>query len=415
MFNVVTKHIRQFSRKSYSTTSDRVVIVGAKRTPIGSFGSSLSGLKASELGAAAIKGALESNSIDASKVDEVLMGNVLSAGMGQAPAKQASLFAGLSNNVPCTTVNKVCASGMKSVMFGAQAIATGQAGCVVAGGMESMSNVPYYLPKARTGYGYGHGQLLDGVLHDGLWDVYDDHHMGNAGEDCARKFSFSREQQDEFAIESYRRSAAAHDAGYFQHEIVPVSIKQRRGDPIIVQSDEEFSRIKFDKIPSLRPAFDKNGTITAANASTLNDGASALILMSESRAKQLGVKPLAVIRGFADAAQAPIEFTTAPAKALPIAFERAGVTKQDIDYFETNEAFSVVVMANNKLLGMEPISDKVNVFGGAVSLGHPIGNSGCRILVTLLNVLKQKDATLGAASICNGGGGASALIVERLS
>jgi acetyl-CoA C-acetyltransferase len=389
-----------------------VYIVSIARTPIGSFGGSLASLSATQLGAAAIKGALEKISLNAAEVNEVYMGNVLSANVGQAPATQASIFAGIPNNTPCTTVNKVCASGMKAIMLGAQSIMLGDNDVVVAGGMESMSNTPYYVSSNRWGAKMGHGQMLDGIIKDGLWDVYQNYHMGNAAELCAREKNISREEQDAYAIESYKRSAAAHDAGYFKDEIVPVSIPQRKGDPVLVTSDEEYTNVRFDKIPELRPVFEKDGTVTAANASTINDGAAAVILMSKEKAESLGIKPLAKIRGFADAQQAPEWFTTAPALAIPKAMAKAGVKAEEVDFYEINEAFSVVCIANNQMLNIDPA--KANVFGGAVSLGHPIGSSGARIIVTLVNVLEKKGGKIGVAGICNGGGGASAMVIEKM-
>ena len=389
-----------------------VYIISAVRTPIGSFGGSLSSLTATQLGSAAIKGALEKAKVDAKEVDEVFMGNVVSAGLGQAPARQAAIGAGIGTNVPCTTVNKVCSSGMKSVMFGAQSIMLGQADVIVAGGMESMSNIPYYIPKARYGYKYGHGELIDGLLNDGLWEVYNKFPMGNCADNTAKEMNITREEQDEYAINSYKRVAAATDAGWFKDEIVPVEVPQRKGDPIVVTEDEEYKNVRFEKIPSLRPVFSKEGTVTAANASTINDGASALILMSKEKADALGVKPIAKIRGFADAAQDPIWFTTAPSLAIPKAMERAGVTKEEVDFFEINEAFAAVALANNKELGLDP--EKVNVFGGAVALGHPLGTSGARIIATLNSVLSNKGGKVGVAGICNGGGGASAIVIEKM-
>jgi acetyl-CoA C-acetyltransferase len=388
-----------------------VVIVSAVRTPIGSFNGALSSLTATQLGAAAIKEAIERAGIQSGDVQEVFMGNVLQAGVGQAPARQAALFAGVPHEVPCTTVNKVCASGMKSIMLGAQSIASGDNEIVLCGGMESMSKVPYYLPKARTGYRLGNGEIVDGLVMDGLTDVYNQYHMGNAAELCATENDISREDQDAFAIQSYKRSSAAWAAGKFQEEIVPVKVPQRKGDPLVVDTDEEFTNVKLEKISALKPVFQKGGTVTAANASTINDGAAALVLMSSEKAAELGIKPLAVVSGFADAAQAPEWFTTAPAKALPVAVAKAGLTMEDVEYFELNEAFSVVGIANCQQLKLDP--EKVNVNGGAVSLGHPLGCSGARIIVTLLSVLKQNDARYGAAGICNGGGGASAMILER--
>lgn len=388
------------------------VIVSAVRTPIGSFGGVFSSLSATQLGAAAIKGALSNAGLDANEVQEVFMGNVLQAGIGQAPARQASIFAGLGDEVPCTTINKVCASGMKAIMLGAQSISLGQNEVVVAGGMESMSNVPYYLSKARTGYRLGDGKIQDGLVHDGLTDVYNDYHMGNAAELCARECNISREEQDAFAIESYERSARAWSEGKFNDEIVPVEVPQRRGDPITVSEDEEYKNVKMEKLPQLKPVFQKEGTVTAANASTLNDGAAALVLMSREKAETLGCTVLAVIKGYADAAKAPEWFTTAPADALPKAVERAGIAMDDVDYVELNEAFSVVGIANTRELNLDPA--RVNVNGGAVSLGHPLGCSGARIIVTLISVLGQNNAKLGAAGICNGGGGASAMVIENV-
>ena len=391
---------------------NEVYIVSATRTPIGSFGGSLASLSATQLGAVAIRDAVKRAGIDPKEVQEVFMGNVYSANLGQAPANQASIFAGLPNNIPCTTVNKVCASGMKAVMLAAQSIMLGSIDVAIAGGMESMSNVPYYLDKARNGYKLGHGTLTDGLIKDGLWDVYKDYHMGNAAELCAKEMSITREAQDAFAIESYKKTAAAHGEGQFKDEIAAVEIPQRGKESLFVTDDEEFPKVKFDKIPTLKPVFDKAGTVTAANASSLNDGASALLLVSGKKVKELGLKPIAKITGFADAQQAPEWFTTSPAKAIPMALERAGKKVSDVDYFEINEAFSVVSLANNQLLNLD--ASKVNVFGGAVALGHPLGNSGSRILVTLINVLNKKGAKVGAAGICNGGGGASAIVIEKV-
>jgi acetyl-CoA C-acetyltransferase len=388
----------------------KVVIVSAVRTPIGSFMGSLSTVTATQLGAAAIKGALHKINLDPKLVDEVLMGNVVQAGNGQAPARQAALYAGLSENVACTTVNKVCASGMKAVMQGAQAIMAGDAEIVVAGGMENMSLIPHYV-HMRNGVKFGPTTLVDGMQKDGLTDAYDNNAMGVCADLCATEYNFSREDQDNFAIQSYERSAAAWEAGKFDTEIVPVEVPQRRGDAIIVTKDEEYTNVKLDKIPSLAPVFTKEGTVTAANASTINDGAAALVLMSEDKAKSLGLTPLAYIKSYADAAQEPKWFTTAPAKALPKALDKAGLSIGDVDYFEFNEAFSVVGLANAKILGIH--NDKINVNGGAVSLGHPLGCSGARIIVTLLSVLNQNNAKIGAAAICNGGGGASAIVIER--
>ncbi len=388
-----------------------VVIVSAVRTPIGSFLGSLSTVPATRLGAAAIKGALEKIGLDPKEVQEVYMGNVLQAGNGQAPARQAAMFAGLGQDVPCTTVNKVCASGMKAVSMAVQAIRSGDADVIVAGGMENMSLTPHYM-SARTGTKLGNISLIDGLVHDGLTDVYNNVHMGSCSELCAEEHQFSREDQDAFAIQSYTRSAAAWEAGKFNDEVVPVEIPQRKGNPILFSQDEEYKNVNFDKIPQLNPVFKKDGTITAANASTLNDGAAALVLMSREKADALGLKPLAIVRSYADAAQAPEWFTTAPAKALPIAVGKAGLEMKDIEYFELNEAFSVVGLANVKLLGID--NNRTNVNGGAVSLGHPLGCSGARILVTLIHVLKQNNAKLGAAGICNGGGGASAMVLESI-
>ncbi|MDX5448459.1 MAG: acetyl-CoA C-acyltransferase [Bacteroidota bacterium] len=389
-----------------------VVIVSAVRTPIGSFGGSLSGVSATQLGATAIKGALEKINLDPNMVNEVLMGCVLQANLGQAPARQAAMFAGIPKEVPCTTVNKVCSSGMKSIMMAAQAIRSGDADVVVAGGMENMSSVPHYLGNGRTGTKLGNMNLVDGLLRDGLTDIYNNVHMGNCAETCARDMNFSREEQDAFALESYKRSADAWSAGKFKDEVVPVEVPQRKGDPVLFAEDEEYKNVMPEKVPSLRPVFQKDGTVTAANASTLNDGAAALVLMSREKAEELGLKPLAIIRGYADAAQDPEWFTTAPAKALPKALDKAGVDIKDVDYFELNEAFSVVGLANIQLLGID--AARTNVNGGAVSLGHPLGCSGARIIVTLVHILQQNNARLGAAGICNGGGGASAMVIERL-
>ena len=389
-----------------------VVIVSAVRTPIGSFGGCLSSVSATKLGAAAIKGALEKADIKNTIVDEIFMGNVLQANLGQAPARQAAIFAGIPENVPCTTINKVCASGMKSVMMGAQTIMCGDNDIVIAGGMENMSNVPHYFAQGRTGQKLGDMKLIDGMVKDGLTDVYDKVHMGVCAETCAKDMKFSREEQDAFAIESYKRSAKSWNTGKFTDEVIPVEIPQRKGDALIVSEDEEYKNGKMEKIPALRPVFDKDGTITAANASTLNDGASALVLMSADKAASLNITPIAKIKSYADAAQEPEWFTTAPSKALPIAIEKAGLTNNDIDYYELNEAFSVVGLANIKILGLD--ANKVNTHGGAVSLGHPLGSSGSRIIVTLINVLKQNNGKIGAAGICNGGGGASAMIIELI-
>lgn len=388
-----------------------VYIVGAARTPMGSFMGALSSIPASKLGSIAIKGALDKAGIDPNVVNEVLMGNVLQAGGGQAPARQAALGAGISNEVPCTTVNKVCASGMKAIMQGAQSIMLGDNDVVVAGGMENMSMVPHYL-DARNGKKFGDMKLVDGMLKDGLTDVYNATHMGNCADLCAREYNFSREDQDAFAIESYTRAAKAWSGGKFNDEVVPVAIPQRKGDPVMMTEDEEYKNVRMDKIPTLRPAFDKEGTVTAANASTLNDGASAVVLMSKEKMEELGLKPLAKIVSFADAAQAPEWFTTAPAKALPKALAKAGLSASDISFWELNEAFSVVGLANNKELGLD--AAKVNVNGGAVAIGHPLGSSGSRIVITLMNVLAQNNGKYGAAGICNGGGGASAIVIERI-
>lgn len=390
-----------------------VYIIAAVRTPMGSFNGSLSSVGATQLGATAIKGALEKAKVGASEVQEVFMGSVLQAGLGQAPARQAAKFAGIADDVPCTTINKVCASGMKAVSLAAQSIMLGLNDVVIAGGMENMSQVPHYLTGSRNGHKYGNITMLDGLQFDGLTDIYSNTLMGECAELCAEKYNISREDQDNFAIESYHRAAAAWEAGKFNDEVVPVSIPQRKGDPVIFAKDEEFTNVKFDKIPGLKPVFKKDGTITAANASTMNDGAAALLLMSKSKMESLGLTPLAKIAGFGDAEQAPEWFTTSPSKALPIAAERAGISLSDVDYFELNEAFAVVGLANNKILNLD--AAKVNVNGGAVALGHPLGASGARILVTLIHVLKQNNAKLGAAGICNGGGGASAMIIENVN
>ncbi|MGB5499933.1 MAG: acetyl-CoA C-acyltransferase [Maribacter sp.] len=387
-----------------------VVIVSAVRTPIGSFMGSLSTIPAPKLGAIAIKGALAKIKLDPKLVNEVLMGNVVQAGTGQAPARQAAIFAGIPDTVPCTTVNKVCASGMKAVMLASQAIALGNIEIAVAGGMENMSLIPHYM-YLRTGQKFGPTSMIDGMQKDGLVDVYDQNAMGVCADACAVEHNFSREDQDNFAIQSYQRSSDAWSKGKFDNEIVPVEVPQRRGEPILVSEDEEFKNVKMEKIPTLRPAFTKEGTVTAANASTINDGAAAIILMSADKAKELKLTPLATIKGYADAAHEPEWFTTAPAKALPKALDNAGIAINDVDYFEFNEAFSVVGLANMKLLGLNDAN--VNVHGGAVSLGHPLGCSGARIIITLLNVLAQNNAKIGAAAICNGGGGASAIILDR--
>lgn len=388
-----------------------VVIVSAVRTAMGSFGGSLASVSATQLGAAAIKGALEKINLDPKLVDDVYMGSVMQANLGQAPARQAAKFAGLPDSVNCTTVNKVCASGMKAISMGAQSIMLGDAEVVVVGGMESMSNVPFYSENTRWGAKYGNVSLIDGLAKDGLTDVYGNYPMGNCAETCARDMNFTREQQDAFAVESYKRSAAAWAAGKFKDEVVPVTVKTKKGD-VVFAEDEEYKNVNFEKIPGLKPVFAKEGTVTAANASTMNDGAAALILMSAEKAKALGLTPLAKISGYADAEQAPEWFTTSPSLAVPKAVQKAGLEMNDISYFELNEAFAVVGLANIKLMNLD--ASKVNVNGGAVSLGHPLGCSGARIIVTLLNVLKQNNAKYGAAGICNGGGGASAMVIERL-
>ncbi|QNR86111.1 acetyl-CoA C-acyltransferase [Pedobacter riviphilus] len=388
-----------------------VVIVSAVRTPIGSFGGSLAQFSATQLGGFAIKAAIEKAGLKPEQIQEIYMGNVLSANLGQAPATQAAKLAGLPD-LPATTINKVCASGTKAIMLAAQSIANGDNEIIVAGGMESMSNVPYYLDKARNGYRLGHGQITDGLVKDGLWDVYNDYHMGSAAELCATECHISREAQDNFAIESYKRAQAAQSSGKFANEIVAIEVKDRKGDITLVDTDDEPTAVKFDKIPTLKPVFKKDGTVTAANASTLNDGAAALVLMSADKAKELGLKPLAKILSYADAQQAPEWFTTAPSKAIPLALHKANINIKNVDFFEINEAFSVVSIANNQLLALN--DSQVNVNGGAVSLGHPLGASGARIVVTLLSVLAQNDGKIGVAGICNGGGGASALVIEKL-
>jgi len=391
--------------------SKEVYIISAVRTPIGSFMGGLSTVSATALGSAAIKGALEKGNVKSELIEEVFMGNVLQAGVGQAPARQAALGAGLGQNVPCTTVNKVCASGMKAIMFGAQSIIAGDNHIVIAGGMESMSQVPHYL-DGRNGVKFGNIGMLDGITKDGLLDVYSNVPMGTCAELCAKEHNITREDQDNFAVNSYTRSSEAWKAGKFTNEVIPVAVLQRKGDPIIISEDEEYKNVFLDKIPSLRPAFDKEGTITAANASTLNDGASALILASKEAVEKYGLKPIAKIVSYADAAHAPEWFTTAPSLAIPKALDKAGLTTADVDYWELNEAFAVVGIANTKILGLDPA--KVDVNGGAVSLGHPLGNSGSRIIVTLINVLKQNGGKIGGAAICNGGGGASAMIIENI-
>ena len=389
-----------------------VVIVSAVRTPMGSFGGSLSSVSATKLGAVAIKGAIDKSGLSSEDIQEVFMGNVLQANLGQAPARQSAMFAGLSKDVPCTTINKVCSSGMKSIMIAAQTIKAGDNDIVIAGGMENMSSVPHYFAKGRSGQKLGDMKLLDGMVKDGLTDVYSKVHMGNCAEICAKEMNISRQEQDSFAVESYNRSKKAWQDGKFSEEIVPVLVPQRRGDDIIISEDEEYKNVKLEKIPTLRTVFDKEGTITAANASTLNDGASAVVLMSAVKAKEMGITPLAKIIAYADAAHESEWFTTAPAKAVPIALKKAGLDISNVDYFELNEAFSVVGLANMKILGLE--ASKVNVNGGGVSLGHPLGSSGARIVVTLLNVLKQNNSKIGVAGICNGGGGASAVVIERI-
>lgn len=389
----------------------KVVIVSAARTPIGSFMGGLSSITAPKLGATAIKGALDKINLDGALIDEVYMGNVIQAGVGQAPARQAALFAGLSHEVACTTVNKVCASGMKAVMLAAQAIQCGDASIVVAGGMENMSLIPHYM-NLRTGTKFGPTTMVDGMQKDGLTDAYDNTAMGVSADLCAKEYAISREEQDRFAIESYQRSKNAWEAGKFDNEIIPVAVPQRKGDPILISKDEEYTNVSIDKIPSLNSVFTKEGSVTAANASTINDGAAALILMSEEKAIELGLQPLAYIKGYADAAQEPKWFTTSPAKALPKALDRAGIKLNEVDFFEFNEAFSVVGLANAKILDLD--LTKVNVNGGAVSLGHPLGCSGARIIVTLINVLHQNNSKIGAAAICNGGGGASAIVIEKM-
>lgn len=391
--------------------SKEVYIISAVRTPMGSFGGALSTVPATQLGATAIKGALAKAGISADSVDEVFMGNVLQAGLGQAPARQAAIFAGLSNTVPCTTVNKVCASGMKALSLAAQTIIAGDNDIVVAGGMENMSMVPHYM-NARVATKLGNIKMIDGMVNDGLTDVYNQVHMGVCADKCATENNISREEQDNFAIESYKRAAAAWDAGKFNEEIVPVEVPQRRGDALIVDKDEEYTNVRMDKIPELRAVFTADGTVTAANASTLNDGASALVLMSKEKADALGIKPIAKIIGYGDAAHEPEWFTTAPSKAVPVALKKAGLQTSDIDFWELNEAFSVVGIVNTQKLGLDP--SKVDVNGGAVALGHPLGSSGSRIIVTLINVLKQNGGKYGGAGICNGGGGASAMIIENV-
>ena len=390
----------------------QVYIVSAVRTPIGSFGGALSGLSAVELGSRAIRAALERAQIPGKAVDEVYYGNVISANLGQAPARRAALGAGMPDSVPCTLINKVCASGMKSIMIGAQSIMLGHNHIAVAGGMESMSNVPYYVPRARFGYKFGNAELLDGLVQDGLWDPEHQFMMGRCAENTAREMNIGREEQDEYAVRSYRRAAAAAEKGWFRDEIAPVEVPGKKGENIVIEDDEEYHNVVFAKIPSLKPVFEDGGTVTAANASTLNDGAAAVVLVSEDKLAELDLKPIARIAGFADAAREPLWFTTAPALAIPRAIERAGLRPEEVDFYEINEAFAVVALANNRLLGLDP--DRVNVFGGAVSLGHPLGASGARIVCTLESVLRHNKARYGAAGICNGGGGASAIVLENL-
>ncbi|MCU0393218.1 MAG: thiolase family protein [Thermoflexibacter sp.] len=389
-----------------------VYIVSAVRTPMGSFGGVLSGFTATQLGTMAVKGAVEKSGIDPDLVNELYMGNVLSAGLGQAPARQTAIYAGLNKHTPCTTINKVCASGMKAIMLATQNIITGGADIMVAGGMESMSNVPYYVPKARFGYKYGNAELLDGLAFDGLTDVYNKTAMGVSADNTAKKYEISREEQDTFAIQSYQRAASATQNGFLKNEMVAVAVPQRKGDPIQLLEDEEYKNVDFAKIPSLKPVFSKDGTVTAANASTINDGACAMVVMSEEKVKELNVKPLARIVSFADAAQEPEWFTTTPTLAADKALKIAGMKSSQMDYFEVNEAFAVVTLAFNKIMGLD--DSKVNVFGGAVALGHPLGCSGARILTTLTNVLHQNNGKYGLAAICNGGGGASAMIIEKV-
>jgi len=402
------------ARRLFSTLKNNdVVIVSFARTPIAKFCGGLSNMTATQIGAVAVKEAVARAGIKPDDVEEVLLGNVVSAGVGQAPARQAAIYAGLPKKVSCTTINKVCASGMKTIMFASQAIQTGYRNIMIAGGFESMSNIPHYLPGSRNGFRLGNSQIVDGLIHDGLWDIYNNQHMGMCGEDCAQKFSISREEQDRFAIESYSRAKTAVESGKFVEEIVPVSIPQKKGEPLIFDTDEEYKNIDLNKLSSLRPAFKKDGTVTAANASTLNDGGAALVVMSAGKAREMGLKPLALIRGFADAERDPVEFTIAPSDAVPLALRNAGVSASDVDYHEINEAFSVVAIANMRLLNLDP--SRVNVNGGAVALGHPIGMSGARIVGTLYHILKQRNGTIGCASICNGGGGASAIVIERLN
>lgn len=389
-----------------------VFIVSAVRTPIGSFGGNLLSLTAVELGSKAIKGAIDHIDLDPKEVEEVFMGNVVSANLGQAPARQAAIGAGIGYEVPCTTVNKVCASGMKSIMLASQAIMLGLSDTIIAGGMESMSNIPFYVPKARFGYKYGNAEFIDGLVKDGLEEAYHHYPMGNCADNTAKEMKISRQEQDDYAIRSYKRTAQATESGKFKEEIVAIEIPQRKGDPLMITEDEEFRKVSFDKIPFLKPVFSKEGTVTAANASTINDGASALVIMSEEKMKSLNLKPLAKIHGFADAARDPIWFTTAPTLAIPKALKNARMEAKDVDYYEINEAFSAVAIANARNLDLD--MDKLNVNGGAVALGHPLGASGARIVTTLTNVLDQQKASIGVAGICNGGGGASAIVIERL-
>jgi len=400
-------------RRAFSSFRDTdVVVAGFARTPIGKMGGALASLTAPRLGAHVIKAAIGRAGIDPKLIEEAFMGNVVSAGIGQAPTRQAVIYAGLPLDVPSTGINKVCASGMKAVMLSSMSISSGYRNIMIAGGMESMTNIPYYLPSARAGLRLGNSTVVDGLIHDGLWDIYNNQHMGNCGEVCAEKYNFSREDQDKFAIQSYERAAKAWEQGHFNDEVVPITITDKKGSTVVAK-DEEFTNINLSKVPTLRPAFKKDGTVTAANASTLNDGASAMVVMSGKAARELGVKPLFRIRGMGDAAQDPVEFTTAPSLAVPRAIAHAGLTAKDVEYHEINEAFAVVALANMKLMGLD--NDRVNVHGGAVALGHPIGSSGSRIIGTLYNVLKARDASIGCASICNGGGGASAIVIERLN
>lgn len=389
-----------------------VYIVSAVRTPIGSFGGSLASVSAIKLGSVAVKGAISKIGIDPKHIQEIFFGNVISSGLGQAPATQVAVGAGLGYNIPCTLVNKVCASGMKAIMLGAQSIMLGHNDVVVAGGMESMSNIPYYLMKARYGYKYGNGELVDGLTHDGLTDIYNHCAMGVCSDNTAKEMNISRQDQDNYAINSYKRSAASWAAGKFKDEIIPVEIVGKKGDITLFAEDEEYKNVNFDKIPGLKPVFTKEGTATAANSSTINDGAAAVILMSKEKAKELGLTPIAKILGFADAAQDPMWFTTTPSIAIPKAMKMAGIDKKDVGYYEINEAFAAVAIANNMKLGLT--AENVNVNGGAVALGHPLGASGARITITLANILKQNNATIGVAGICNGGGGASAIVIERI-